>query len=413
MMNHRKVSAFLVALASLGPANAMFGFDTAGVDEPIDVKDRYIVTFSPNISEAGIKSHLSWVDTMHARSLNRRDTTGFEDRLDAGDDFHAYIGHYDEATVEELRNNPDVAYVEEDRVVSIAAVKTQARAGWALHSMANRGQSSKTQYLYHESAGEGTYAYVIDNGIDINNPEFEGRAEHGYSVHGNKVSHFHGTTVAGIIGSKTYGVAKKGNLVSVQPFGGTGGKMSQVLKAFEWAVKNATETPERKGRSVINMSMSAEVKDNNQHAMAMSRLVKTAVEQGVHVVVCAGNDNQDARKEVPAGLPNAITVGGITKNWRWWRHSNYGPEVDVSAPAENVMSTGLNGTTVRQTGTSFASPHVAGLAMYLLGKESANNITLSSPENLKRRIVAMSTKNKIKGMERTTPNRIAFNGAGQ
>ncbi|KAI8207929.1 Alkaline protease 1 [Colletotrichum sp. SAR 10_65] len=377
MMNHRMVSAFLVALASLGPANAMFGFDTAGVDEPIDVKDRYIVTFSPNISEAGIKSHLGWVETMHARSLNRRDTTGFEDRLDVGDDFHAYIGHYDEATVEELRNNPDVAYVEEDRVVSIAAVKTQARAGWALHSMANRGQSRKTQYLYHESAGEGTYAYVIDNGIDINNPEFEGRAEHGYSVHGNKVSHFHGTTVAGIIGSKTYGVAKKGNLVSVQPFG------------------------------------AAEVKDNNQHAMAMSRLVKTAVEQGVHVVVCAGNDNQDARKEVPAGLPFAITVGGITKNWSWWRHSNYGPEVDVSAPAENVMSTGLNGTTVRQTGTSFASPHVAGLAMYLLGKESANNITLSSPEDLKRRIVAMSTKKKIKGMERTTPNRIAFNGAGQ
>ncbi|KAF4813680.1 Alkaline protease 1 [Colletotrichum siamense] len=379
-MKHRKISAFLVALASLGPASAMFGSGMAGVDEPIDVKDRYIVTFMSNISEAGIKSHLGWVDTMHARSLNRRDTTGFEDRLDAGDDFHAYIGHYDEATVEELRNNPDVAYVEEDRVVSIAAVKTQARAGWALHSMANRGQSSKTQYLYHESAGEGTYAYVIDNGIDISNPEFEGRAEHGYSVHGNKVSHFHGTTVAGIIGSKTYGVAKKGNIVSVQPFGGTG---------------------------------AAEVKDNNQHAMAMSRLVKTAVEQGVHVVVCAGNDNQDARKEVPAGLPYAITVGGITKNWRWWRHSNYGPEVDVSAPAENVMSTGLKGATVQQTGTSFASPHVAGLAMYLLGKESANNITLSSPENLKRRIVAMSTKNKIKGMERTTPNRIAFNGAGQ
>ncbi|KAI8268702.1 hypothetical protein K4K58_004403 [Colletotrichum sp. SAR11_239] len=377
MMNHRKISACLVALASLGPANAMFGSDVAGVDEPIDVKDRYIVTFSPNISEAGIKSHLGWVDTMHARSLNRRDTIGFEDRLDVGDDFHAYIGHYDEATVEELRNNPDVAYVEEDSVVSIATVKTQARAGWALHSMANRGQSRKTQYLYHESAGEGTYAYVIDNGIDINNPEFEGRAEHGYSAHGNKVSHFHGTTVAGIIGSKTYGVAKKGKLVSVQPFG------------------------------------AAEVKDNKQHAMAISRFVKTAVEQGVHVVVCAGNDNQDARKEVPAGLPYAITVGGITENWRWWRHSNYGPEVDVSAPAENVMTTGLKGATVRQTGTSFASPHVAGLAMYLLGKESANNITLSSPGDLKRRIVAMSTKNKIKGMERTTPNRIAFNGAGQ
>ncbi|KAF3797610.1 Alkaline protease 1 [Colletotrichum gloeosporioides] len=413
MMNHRKISTLLVALASLGPVNAMFGSDMAGVNEPIDVKDRYIVTFSPNISEAGIKSHLGWVDTMHARSLNRRDTTGFEDRLDVGDDFHAYIGHYDEATVEELRNNPDVTYVEEDRVVSIATVKTQTRAGWALHSMANRGQSSKTQYLYHESAGEGTYAYVIDNGIDISNPEFEGRAEHGYSAHGNKVSHFHGTTVAGIIGSKTYGVAKKGNLVSVQPFGGTGGKMSDVLKALEWAVKNATETPERKGRSVINMSMSAEVKDNYEHAMAISRLVKTAVEQGVHVVVCAGNDNQDARKEVPAGLPYAITVGGITENWTWWHHSNYGPEVDVSAPAENVMTTGLEGATVQQTGTSFASPHVAGLAMYLLGKESANNITLSSPEDLKRRIVAMSTKNKIKGMERTTPNRIAFNGAGQ
>ncbi|KAI8287840.1 hypothetical protein K4K60_011936 [Colletotrichum sp. SAR11_57] len=377
MMNHRKISAFLVALASLSPANAMFGFDMAGVDEPIDVKDRYIVTFSTNISEAGIKSHLGWVDTMHTRSLNRRDTTGFEDRLDFGDDFHAYIGHYDEATVEELRNNPDVAYVEEDSIVSIATVKTQARAGWALHSMANRGQSRKTQYLYHESAGEGTYAYVIDNGIDINNPEFEGRAEHGYSAHGHKVSHFHGTTVAGIIGSKTYGVAKKGKLVSVQPFG------------------------------------AAEVKGNKQHAMAISRLVKTAVEQGVHVVVCAGNDNQDARKEVPAGLPYAITVGGITENWRWWRHSNYGPEVDVSAPAENVMTTGLKGATMRQTGTSFASPHVAGLAMYLIGKESANNITMSSPEDLKRRIVAMSTKNKIKGMERTTPNRIAFNGAGQ
>lgn len=148
-----------------------------------------------------------------------------------------------------------MAYVEEDTIVSIAAVKTQNGATWALHSMANRDTDGKMQYFYHESAGKGTYAYVIDNGIDIMNPEFEGRAEFGWTARDGKVTDPHGTGVAGLIASKTFGVAKKGNLVAVQVFRGGEGSVSDVLRGLQWAVKNATRTPGRKGRSVINLSV--------------------------------------------------------------------------------------------------------------------------------------------------------------
>lgn len=143
---------------------------------------------------------------------------------------------------------------------------------------------------------------------------------------------------------------------------------------------------------------------------AWGKLVKAAVREGVPVVVSAGNDDMDAREWTPANSPHAITVGGIDKDWNRWPGSNYGPSVDVHAPAKDVVSIGLGGKVYKESGTSFSSPLVAGLVMQLLGKDIADRKTLSSPESLKRRIVKMSTQNKIKDMKPGTPNRIAFNG---
>jgi oryzin len=167
----------------------------------------------------------------------------------------------------------------------------------------------------------------------------------------------HGTYVAGIIGSKTYGVAKKTNLIAVKVIGDDGTTaFSNVLTGLNWAFSDITSKA-RQASAVINMSLGGPA------TSAMDNAITSVSNGGVLVVVAAGNDNQPAANVSPARAPSALCVGSIQTNGNRSPYSNYGAAVDIWAAGDGITSTWVTSDTAVATasGTSGAAPHVAGL----------------------------------------------------
>lgn len=266
MVSFKNLSLLLAALvpfAAAGPVRR---------DDAPDVAGKYIVVLKDDITTEGAESHLSWVNSVHKRSADGDDFAGVEKKYDFSG-FRGYSGKFDDATLEEIRNNPDVripshilarplkaqdtniaqvADVEEDQIFTLSA--SQSNAPWGLASLSS-SRAGATTYNYDASAGEGGYAYVVDSGINIAHSDFGGRAVRGYNAAGGTFTDSigHGTHVAGTIGGSTYGVAKKATLVDVKVFLGEQSSTSIILEGFQWAVNDITS----KGRSgaVINMSL--------------------------------------------------------------------------------------------------------------------------------------------------------------
>ncbi|KAM0278699.1 hypothetical protein ACHAQH_004992 [Verticillium albo-atrum] len=394
MVNFRNVLLGLLPFAAAAPL--------ARDDTTPDVSNKYIVTLKPGISTDSVATHLNWVSDVHKRSLGRRDLAGVEKTYDIKN-FHGYSGTFDETVVEELKNSPDVAAVEPDQIYTLSAYTTQTGATYGLGSISSR-TSGSTTYRYDTSAGAGTFAYVVDSGINIAHTNFGGRAVRGYNAAGGEWvdSIGHGTHVAGTIGSRTYGVAKSASLIDVKVFIGRQSSTSIILDGFNWAV-NDIVSKGRVGRAVINLSLGGPA------STAWTSAINAAFSSGVLSVAAAGNENVLASTKSPANAPNALTVGAINSAWREdTSYSNYGPAVDILAPGTSVLSTWIGSTSATNsiTGTSMAAPHVAGIALYLAAFE---NIT--SPSALKARILALGTSGRVVGGTRGgSPNLIAYNG---
>lgn len=145
----------------------------------------------------------------------------------------------------------------------LSALTTQTNATHGLATISHRDPGS-TEYIYDDTAGEVTTVYVIDSGIDIDHPEFEGRACRGYNaVKGEPDGDTdgHGTHVAGIVGSKTYGVAKKTKLVDVKVFQNDNASSEIILDGIEWAIKNITAS-KIQAKAVINLSLGTYITDS-------------------------------------------------------------------------------------------------------------------------------------------------------
>ncbi|EAW10612.1 S8 family peptidase [Aspergillus clavatus NRRL 1] len=370
------------------------------------IPGKYIITFKSGIDTAAIESHTAWASNIHKRNLERRGLVGGEfpagiERKFKIKDFAAYAGSFDPATIEEIRNSEDVAHVEEDQIWYLDALTTQSGAPWGLGSISHKGQAS-TNYVYDTSAGAGTYAYVVDSGINVDHIEFQGRATKAYNaVGGDHVDTLgHGTHVAGTIGGKTYGVAKQTNLLSVKVFEGRTGSTSVILDGFNWAA-NDIVSKGRKGKAAINMSL------GGGYSYAFNNAVESAYEQGVLSVVAAGNEGVDASNSSPASAPNALTVGATNKSNARASFSNYGKVLDIFAPGQDILSAWIGSTTATNTisGTSMATPHVVGLAVYLMGLEG-----VSGPAAVTQRILQLATSGVISDVK-GSPNKLAYNGA--
>lgn len=225
-----------------------------------------------------------------------------------------------------------------------------------------------TQYLYPSNSGEGVVAYVIDSGIYLEHEEFEGRVKEGLTLvpdEGHSDGTGHGTHVAGTIGSRKYGVAKKVEIISVKVFdkdGKSSGGGS--LAGLEWVLTDAQEraqTPGYKG-AVINMSLGGDFSQSKNDA------VNNAVEAGLHVVVSGGNQHVDSCTRSPGSASGPITVGSSRKDDTYAFLNNYGKCIDVFAPGDKIISTGIDGpnSDANKSGTSMAAPHVTGLIAHFL-----------------------------------------------
>ena len=273
--------------------------------------------------------------------------------------FSGFAATLEAAELESLRNNPSVDYIEQDAIVTIQA--TQENAPWGLARISSNAPGSTT-YTYDDQAGEGTCSYVLDTGVDIEHPEFEGRAEwlENFADDSPADGQGHGTHVAGTIGGKTYGVSKKTSIFAVKVLGDDGsGTTSGIVKGMEF-VSEDSATRDCPNGSVANMSL------GGGFSQALNDAAAAMVEAGVFVAVAAGNEAANAGQSSPASEPSVCTVGATDENDNLADFSNFGKVVDVLAPGVNIISSVPNGGTEALDGTSMASPHVAGLAAYLL-----------------------------------------------
>ncbi|KAG9027350.1 serine protease [Tulasnella sp. JGI-2019a] len=339
------------------------------------IPNSYIIVLKDG---ADLTSH---TDTVHAAALNDAEPLPVAGGLTHVYDgpVKGYAGKFSNSTVAQIRAMADVNYVEHDQMVY--ATEIDKGAPWGLARISHRkklGFGTFREYIYAGGAGEGVDAYVIDTGVNIEHLEFEGRAKWGKTIPLNDVdqdANGHGTHCAGTIASRKYGVAKAANIIAVKVLGSDGsGTMSDVLAGVQWAAKSAkakltaaqaelaaTGKTSHKG-SVANMSL------GGGKSQALDDTVDGAVDAGLHFAVAAGNENKDACTTSPASAAKAITVGASTLADSRAYFSNYGPCVDVFAPGLNILSTWNNGNRSTNTisGTSMASPHVAGLLAYLL-----------------------------------------------
>jgi aqualysin 1 len=295
--------------------------------------------------------------------------------------------------VEALRRNPNVAYVEVDQVVSLEA--TQLNPTWGLDRIDQRDRPLNQRY-YYSRTGSGVRVYIIDTGIRYSHNDFGGRAFSGYDAFGGNGSdcNGHGTHVAGTVGGSTYGVAKSVRLHSVRVLNCNGsGTISGIVAGVNWVTNNRIRP------AVANMSLGGGA------STSLDNAVNNSINAGVTYVVAAGNSNANACNYSPARVSAAITVGSTTSSDARSSFSNFGTCVNIFAPGSSITSAWhtSNSATNTISGTSMASPHVAGVAaLYLQGSPSA------APSTVRSTIYNNATTGRLSGIGSGSPNRLLF-----
>jgi len=262
---------------------------------------------------------------------------------------------------------------------------TQGCATWGLDRLDQRALPLDSRFT-PAGTGSGVTAYIVDTGLLLTHTEFTGRVRSGYDFVDNDSDatdcNGHGTHVGGTVGGTTYGVAKSVNLVAVRVLSCAGsGSTSGVIGGINWAISDHTSGP-----AVLNMSLGGGA------SKSMDDAVAAAVADGITVVVAAGNSNTDACTSSPAAEPTAITVAASDSSDARASFSNYGSCVDIFGPGVSITSAWYTGTTATAvlSGTSMASPHVAGAAAVYLGLN-----TSASPAAVASALMAASTTSVI------------------
>ncbi len=290
-----------------------------------------------------------------------------------------------------LQMDADVAYIEQDQVVTTTT--TQTGATWGLDRIDQRALPLSGSYTYTRT-GTGVRAYIIDTGIQTSHTQFGGRASAVYDAFGGNGQdcNGHGTHVAGTVGASTYGVAKGSLLRGVRVLNCSGsGTTSGVIAGINWVASNHIKP------AVANMSL------GGGFSSAQNSAVNSLANAGVFIAVAAGNSNANACNYSPASAANATTVASSTSSDAKSSFSNYGSCVHLYAPGSSITSTWLNGGTNTISGTSMASPHVAGVgALYKSTYGDASFSTIRSW------ITTNATSGVITGNPSGTPNRLLY-----
>lgn len=405
-----------------------------------EVPDSYIVVFKKDLAHSSATEHHEWVQVQHhecakaKRDLHKRSQTpfqtfgGLKHTFNIAGGLMGYSGHFDEDVIEKVRRHPDVAYIEKDSEVhTMESGETEIGAPWGLARISHRDSlsfSTFNKYLYSADGGEGVDVYVIDTGTNVEHVDFGGRAHWGKTIPSNdedRDGNGHGTHCSGTIAGKKYGVAKKANVYAVKVLGTNGsGTMSDVVKGVEWAALQHQENAKaaKKGKKKGFKGSAANMSLGGGKSVTLDLAVNAAVDLGLHFAVAAGNDNSDSCGYSPAAAEKAVTVGASTLADERAYFSNYGKCNDIFAPGLNIKSTWIGSDTAVNTisGTSMASPHIAGLLAYFLSLQPSSDSSYAvadiTPKQLKKNLISIATEGSLSDVPADTNNVLAWNGGG-
>lgn len=370
--------ACLSPVAAQGPANVVQTRALAG---------RYLVVFRDDVPDAeALARQLAGAAGGEVSHTYRHTIKGFAARLPA-------------QAAAALARNPKVRWVEADQAVSIDQA-VQDQAPWGLDRIDQSSRPLDTRYTYTHD-GSGVRVFVVDTGVRSSHQELAGRVEPGYSALGDNSSedcNGHGTHVAGTVAGSTWGVAKAARVVPVRVLGCDGsGTWSGVIAGVDWVAGQAGQSGGKP--AVINMSLGGGA------SSTVDAAVQRAVGAGVTVVVAAGNSSADACMSSPAREPLAITVGASIASDAQASFSNFGRCLDLYAPGSGIRSAWYTDDAAYRdlSGTSMASPHVAGAAALFL---QANPEAL--PDAVARRVLDTATTNKLSSLGSGSPNRLLY-----
>ncbi len=306
---------------------------------------------------------------------------------------------------------PGVASIERDEILSVSS--TQSNPSYGLDRIDQRALPLSNTYTTN-AQGAGVKAYIVDTGIRLDHADFAGRAVSGFdAVDGGSADdcNGHGTHVAGTTGGTQYGVAKAVTLVAVRVLDCAGsGATSGVIAGVDWVTANHQPGEP----AVANMSLGGGA------SAALDTAVQGAIADGVSFVVAAGNGGggllglgllggllgtDDACTGSPSRVPEALTVGAIDASDAKASYSSRGACLDLFAPGSDILSAWSTDPSATNTisGTSMASPHVAGVAALYLSTHRG-----ATPDQVAQQLTSTATPDVVQNAGTGSPNRLLF-----